>query len=287
MSEGISVVIPARDSAPWIDDQLAALSNQRCRSPWEVIVVDNGSGDDTTGRARAWVGRVPGLRLVEATERATSGYARNRGAAAARHGHLAFCDADDEVGPDWVAAHHRALFEHDLVTGPVELTRLNAPWQVVERGGGWPDAPPIGNRFLPFAMTCNLGTHRRVLDEVGGFDEARTNGNDKVFSWDAQLAGHALHFAPDAVVHYRLRSGGRATWQRQLAIGRSAPTLYARYRRHGMPPSGTAGAVRDLAGLVVGVVRLGRRADRQRWARVAGRRAGRILGSIEHRTWYP
>ena len=283
----VSVIIPARNASRWIDDQLESLSQQVCESPFEVVVVDNASDDDTARRVRSWSGRVPGLRVVEADDRATSGYARNRGAAAARHELLAFCDADDVVGPHWVAAQAQALTEHELVTGPVELTRLNEPWQVEERAGGWPDGPPIGNGFLPFAMTCNLGTRCAVLDELGGFDEVRTNGNDKVFSWDAQLAGHSLHFAPDAVVHYRLRSGSRLTWRRQLAIGRSAPSLYRRYRHHGMPASGLTGVARDMVALAVGLLRLGRPAGRQRWARVAGRRVGRIVGSVEHRTWYP
>lgn len=296
---GLSVVIPARNAAGSLGAQLEALAGQDLGAgqrpltghdligPWEVVVADNGSTDDTRAVAQRYADRLPHLVVVDAAAVRTSAYARNAGAAAARYDRLLFCDADDVVGERWLAAHARQLAATPLSTGPVVLDRLNPPAAVAARDGGWPTAPPVGNDFLPFAMTCNLGVRRIVFEALGGLDERRNNGNDKVFCWSAQLAGSDLGFSPQAVVHYRLRTTSRGVWHRQLAIGRAAPSLYARFAAAGMPPSPPRAALRDWLWLAATLPRLGDAAHRHLWMRVAGRRVGRLEGSLRTRTWYP
>ena len=63
----VSVVIPARNAAATIDDQLEALAAQEVDDPWEVVVSDNGSRDTTAARARAWASRLNSLRVVDAS----------------------------------------------------------------------------------------------------------------------------------------------------------------------------------------------------------------------------
>lgn len=283
----ISVVIPARDAAAYIEQQLAALAAQRCPVPWEVVVADNGSRDGTRELVARWEKRFTRLVLVNAATVPTSGHARNVGAAAARGDALLFCDADDVVGERWLAAHVEALRDDVLVTGPIDARRLNAAGA---SGAGpparWRSAPPIGNAFLPYALGANLAIRRTVFDDVGGFDARRNHGNDKVLSWSVQLAGHRLGFAEDAVVHYRLRPDTGGTWRRQLRIARAAPSLYERFRRHGMPRSSLRQAVREWAWLLLAPPTLWSPQRRLRYARTAGRRLGRLLGSVRERTCY-
>ncbi|HEU6446740.1 MAG TPA: oligosaccharide flippase family protein, partial [Gaiellaceae bacterium] len=74
----LSVVIPARNAAGTIGDQLESLARPRFHRPWEVVVVDNGSTDGTADVARSYAGRVR-LRVVNASDRPGIAYARNRG----------------------------------------------------------------------------------------------------------------------------------------------------------------------------------------------------------------
>jgi Glycosyl transferase family 2 len=83
----ISVIVPARDPAATIGGQLAALAAQRYEGSWEVIVADNGSADATV--ADRWIGRIPGLRVVDASGRRGASHARNVGIAASRGDFLA------------------------------------------------------------------------------------------------------------------------------------------------------------------------------------------------------
>src|ERR1700733_12310832 len=61
---GISVLVPVRNGMPHLLAQLDALSRQTYRGPWEIVLSDNGSTDDSVRAARA---RVP-LRVVDSRE---------------------------------------------------------------------------------------------------------------------------------------------------------------------------------------------------------------------------
>lgn len=284
----VSVVMPVRDGAGVVGRQLDALARQDCAAPWEVVVVDDGSRDGTAELVRGWHDRLPRLRVVSFARSRGSGAARNAGAAAADGDALVFCDADDVVAAGWLAAHAAALGAHELVTGPILVDRLNPVAAAAAAPPvSWDRRPPIGNGFLPYGLTANLGVSRRLFDHVGGFDGARRHGNDKTFCWSAILQGAELHFAREAAVHYRLRPRPRGTFRRQFAIGRAAPSLYRRFAADGMPRSRGREAVRDLARLAVRAPRLATSEDvRLEAARIAGRRLGRLVGSLEHRTRY-
>jgi glycosyltransferase involved in cell wall biosynthesis len=92
----VSVVIPVKDDAVPLERCLAALARQSV-APLEVVVVDNGSVDDSAGVAARYGARVvpepaPGIPAAAAT-----GYDAALGDVIAR------CDADTLPPPDWVA----------------------------------------------------------------------------------------------------------------------------------------------------------------------------------------
>ena len=70
-----------------------------CPEPWEVIVSDNGSTDETRRIVERFHGRLPGLRIVAKGEA------------------LLFCDADDEVGPGWLAVCAFYPYNHETKAG--------------------------------------------------------------------------------------------------------------------------------------------------------------------------
>lgn len=92
----LSVVFPAWNEVDNIDESVAgavrALSGL-CRR-WEVIVVDDGSGDGTADRVRAWTAREPRVRLVQHVRNQGYGAALRSGFRAATLDHVFFTDAD-------------------------------------------------------------------------------------------------------------------------------------------------------------------------------------------------
>jgi glycosyltransferase involved in cell wall biosynthesis len=159
----VSVVIATKDRAGYVERALASLESQVGAPPFEAIVVDNGSSDDTKGvveRAAAR-GVVPVRYLFEAEP--NRGKARNRGVDAAAGSVVAFCDDDVQAPPGWVAAHAAAHRGDDrVVNGPI----LNVPSYDAK------PKPAAANYSRAFLCTCNVSVPKHALEMVGGFDEA-------------------------------------------------------------------------------------------------------------------
>ena len=117
----VSVVIPARNEARSIASVIHAVQASRPAGlALEIIVVDDGSTDDTVGVARA-----AGVRILELGPNPDGGNparARNRGAAIAQGDPIVFLDADCTPAAGWLA---RLLAAHDagrqIVGGSLDL----------------------------------------------------------------------------------------------------------------------------------------------------------------------
>ena len=284
----VSVVVPVRDAADHLAAQLEALTRQEHSGDWEVVIAENDSRDGSVEVARGWLDRLPSARLVRATGGRSASHARNAGAAAARGDFLAFCDADDVAAPGWVGAMATAAPRGDVVAGGVGSDELND-----ELTRSWHHVTPreralAGLRFLTHASGTSTGVWADVFEALGGYDEAVPVGEDIEFSWRAQLAGHRLVNAPEAVVHERYRRRVRDLAAQHVRYGTAGPLLYRRFGDAGMPPprlTGAALAWVSIAGRLP-LLPWSARA-RGRWAVDAGLRLGHLAGSVRHRVLYP
>jgi GT2 family glycosyltransferase len=218
-----SVVIATRDRASFLRDCLASLAGQTARGQFEIVVVDNGSNDDTAEVVeRAAAGGMP-VRRVHVAE-PNRGKARNAGIAEARADAVIFCD-DDTVAPEgFVDAHLRARKAHPraVVSGPI----VNVPDSS--------SRPALGAQHFSraFLCTCNAGVARADLLAVGGFDERydlygwedtdlgvrlRRHGARRAWAWDAFL----YHIKPPSVV----------TLEKRIALAREKGAMAARFVR--------------------------------------------------------
>ncbi|HEX9123120.1 MAG TPA: glycosyltransferase [Actinomycetota bacterium] len=281
----VSVIIPALDVAAALPRQLDALTRQTYEGEWEVIVADNGSIDGTREAGQSFSQRLPELQVVDASSRKGGNHARNVGAASARGDFLAYCDADDVVEPDWLAAMADAASRYDLVGGRLDDRALNdrvtAAWRLPHPERGL----PVVLGFLPYAVSANFGIWRDVLCGLEGWNETYSGGGEEVdLCWRAQLAGFALGFAPDAVVRYRHRGGLGALGRQFYRYGLAEPRLYRAFRGAGVPRKKLAGAVRNWAWIGVHLPYLATSPEKRGvWVRRAAFGWGRLRGSIQHR----
>jgi glycosyltransferase involved in cell wall biosynthesis len=279
----VSVVIPVRNGEATLALQLDALAGQTYDGEWEVVVADNGSTDRTRAVAEEWAVKLPSLRVVEASGRPGSSHARNVGAAAARGGFLAFCDADDVVDDGWLAELVAAGLGHDLVGGVQHAERLND-----DRVQRWRSPRPTEGLvtaldFLPFAPTSNLGVWADVYDALGGLRPAYVQAHDVEFSWRAQLAGFDLGFAPRAVVHYRYRSTTRGIAKQAYWSAFDAVQLVRDYRRAGVPRPSLGRVVRLYPWLLARWPLVLDPAQRGTWVRRAADAWGHLVASVRFR----
>jgi glycosyltransferase involved in cell wall biosynthesis len=280
----LSIVIPAHNEERLIGEQLAALADQIWDGgEWEVLVVDNRSTDATVAVVLAYVDRLPGLRIVTANERASLSYARNAGILAAAADHIAICDADDVVAPGWVAAMGTALRGHRFVTGRLDVDRLNPVWLADSRGRAGDCGPTLFAGLFPGASGGNLGLHRDVWAQLGGFREGVQGAEDLMFSMDAWLHEINLYFEAKAILHYRYRADPRSLWRQGRSYGRARTAVYKALRHEGFSPP-HFGGWRSWLWLISNLPSLCRRENRLRWIWVAGNRVGHVEGSLRHRT---
>jgi glycosyltransferase involved in cell wall biosynthesis len=225
----VSVVIPALNARETLPAQLEALARQKVSFSWEILVCDNGSTDGTADLVREWAERVPGLVVVDASERRGPGAARNFGAAAARAKLLVFCDADDIVSDSWLAEMREALRANDFVAGTNDYVRLHSRWAMaVSRSEDSLITMPYWPRYKA-AGAGNLGIAASVFAEVGGFDESLMTGEDVDLCWRVQLAGHTLTRSAAAVAYIRKRRGLASVARQAYSYGVGNRILTEKY----------------------------------------------------------
>ena len=195
----VSVVIPVFNCARLVAGALRSVFAQTYRD-FEVIVVDDGSTDlpELTAALAEWTGKIDYVRQ----ENGGPAKARNTGIARAKGELIAFLDADDEWMPEKLACQV-AYFERYPETGLLHTG--------VVGDGGSRDAEvlPPRNAFCElyhtdfFINTLTVMVPRRVLAEVGGFDERR---EVHIEDWDLWLriaAAHPLGFIPEPLAYHR------------------------------------------------------------------------------------
>jgi glycosyltransferase involved in cell wall biosynthesis len=222
----VSVIIPVRNEQQTIGRLVECVRHQ---SPpgraVEVVVVDDGSIDDTAEAARA-----AGARQVALGPRASGGnpaVARNRGARAAAGDPLVFLDADCIPAPGWLS---RLLDGHDkgatIVGGSLDLPPGLTPMARCDYYCGWyhvhsrraagevPNHPP-----------GNLSVRRAAFLATGGFTEQQPVAYaHEELAWQAEVrrSGGRLVFDPGAIVHHYNRPGFRNLLRRNYRWGYSA-----------------------------------------------------------------
>ncbi len=221
----VSVVIAARDAAPTLPPLLAACRDQEFDGRLEILVVDDGSTDDTARLAAEG-----GARVVSQPN-AGPAAARNRGWREAGASRILFTDSDCVPRRDWVRRLAAAVDESTPVAGgsygianPGNLLAEVIHAEIMWRHARLP-------REITFAGSFNLGATRAALESVGGFDEGyrSPSGEDNDLSYRLRDAGHRIRFVPDAIVDHHHPTSLRRYLREQARHGEWRVVLYARH----------------------------------------------------------
>jgi glycosyltransferase involved in cell wall biosynthesis/SAM-dependent methyltransferase len=190
----VSVVMIFLDAEAFIAEAIASVEAQSC-TDWELLLVDDGSSDGSTGMARDAAKRIPErIRYLEHPGHHNRGMSasRNLGFSAARGEFIALLDADDVWQPGRLA-HHLDILERTpaaaMVFGPTRYWHAwtgdpdHAPRDHVPELGVPPGtvfAPPVLARRLyplgsgPAPCLCAITVRTDAVHAVGGFEESFT-----------------------------------------------------------------------------------------------------------------
>jgi GT2 family glycosyltransferase len=214
----VSVIIPTYNNAPVLRRCLEALERQQGPRPFEVIVVDDGSTDDTQAVCAAF----PKVRYLRQENRGPAA-ARNHGVREAGGEIALFTDADCEPEPDWLE-EMLAPFEEAEVVG-VKGAYRSRQRELVARlvQLEYEDKYRRMARFrhIDFIDTYAAAYRRDVFLRYGGFDERYRTASveDQEFSFRLAADGHKMVFNPRAVVWHRHVRNLSAYLRKKYKIG--------------------------------------------------------------------
>jgi GT2 family glycosyltransferase len=192
-----SVVVATYNRAPLLPRLVRALEAQRGVGPFEVVIVDDSSTDDTWSvlEKLAATTTLP-LHIAQTAQNSGPATARNIGWRTASAPLIAFTDDDCVPDEHWLGRLVNALGEGDVVQGRTEPD----PARAVGRG-------PFARTMIVqtesgLFETCNIGYRRSVLERLGGFDESyrRPYGEDVDLGWRAKESGAVVLWASGAIV---------------------------------------------------------------------------------------
>jgi GT2 family glycosyltransferase len=225
-----SIVVPTRNRAALLADCLRALGAQDYpRDRFEIVVVDDGSVDDTPAVLAGWSQGRPLDRAVRQTPGGLN-TARNHGIAVSKGDPVCFIDDDADPPPTWLSALVDGAQRHPTagcLGGPVRLRFEATPPRVCEMESWiWEAALDLGpaERTTDHVNGCNLAVRRFALDAVGLFDASLPLYGDET-EWERRLtrAGIPIVYLPAAWL-----------WHRRTAADLRASALLRRRFRQGV-----------------------------------------------------
>lgn len=200
---GVAVIIPTFNYARFVARAVQSVLDQTF-PPAEVIVVDDGSTDETPDVLATFGSRI---RVIRQENRGVSA-ARNLGVEDASAPLVAFLDADDAWLPRKLEAQVAALQAHPgagLVHCGVQ--DVDEDGRVLRRntegGEGWVAGDLLMMKPVVHAPSCSMLIPRRVFDEAGGFDERLSTSAD----WDlcVRIAARLpFAFVPEVLLSYTI-----------------------------------------------------------------------------------
>lgn len=212
----VSVVICTRNRARQLAEVLDSATQLEIPEGlrWELLVVDNGSSDDTEAVIRGFAGRLPVRYAREDTPGLSN--ARNQGVRSARGEYLCWTDDDVRMDRRWLAAYVEAFRRHPeaSVFGGRVLPRLEgggAPQWFIDEHLKYPIASPMAYR--------DLGDEELALSFTGnrvpyGANFAVRTAEQRQALYDPELGVSPTHkrLGEEVDALYRMMKAGATGW---------------------------------------------------------------------------
>ncbi len=229
----VSVIVVCWNSADTLGRCLDQLLEQDYPD-YEVIVVDDGSDDETLAIAERRLARGD-LQIVRSRRNRGCPHARNLGLAQARGEVVAFVDADGFVAGDWLDRIVETLARDATIGAVASMVFYDGNPLVINGAGGkvnrqgWAadlsmNEPYERAQVVPealYPMGCGMALRRSALEDVGPFDDSMLNYYDDV-DYGVRLwrAGQRVVVAPDAWIDHGGSAGGGDSTRKRLLCER-------------------------------------------------------------------
>lgn len=222
-SKGITVVIPTFNGASYLSEAIASALSQSADRPIQVIVVDDGSTDNTHELMSRYGSRITAIHK----ENGGVSSARNLGISRAKYPLVALLDADDRMNPGRLAAQAAALeLSESAVLCCSSVEFIDSKGKLLEAqpmplSSDPPLRESITRRLFQrnFVSTSSVMIRRDAVMEAGGFDETLHYSEDFDLWLRLSLAGQFIILA-DRLTQYRSHNNQTVSNMLLMAQGR-------------------------------------------------------------------
>ncbi|MEX0790244.1 MAG: glycosyltransferase family 2 protein, partial [Actinomycetota bacterium] len=211
----VSVVVLNFNGKHFLEDCLTSLEAQIYqRDNYEVLLVDNGSSDDSVAFVQA---RFPKVRVVALDQNLGFAGGINEGVKAAKGEYVALINNDAKAHPDWLRQGLAAFRSIDIAMVASKILTLDG--KTIDYAGGalsfyghgfkvGVNEPDEGQYNRPgetlFASGCGLFMATKLFLEVGGFDEDYFAFFEDVdLGWRLWTLGYRVYYEPSSIVYHR------------------------------------------------------------------------------------
>lgn len=229
----ISVIVPVLNAGSYINDCVSSLINQDFpRDQYEIIIVDNGSNDDTINRLTEY-----GKYITVLHEPKKGSYiARNTGINICKGDIIAFTDSDCIADKNWLKELYIMFTSKDIgcVVGSVRPHPGKSLVEIYSRNKDiLSQQTVLYSNYLPYGQTANVAFRKEVFSKIGNFDEKLGSGGDADISWRMQIkTTYKLVYNPESIIEHHHRTTFNGLFKQQFRYGFGRIWLYKKYGDH-------------------------------------------------------
>lgn len=201
MHSFISVILCTYNRAALLKRALRSFTQQSLAAKqFELLVVDDGSWDDTDKVCGQMFRELPNLKYMSTGANVGLSQARNIGIRAAAGDRILFTDDDCIPQKNWVEVMEAALEENAIVAGAVASPVTNYVKLCHNIAEFYEFMPHVRDGPKEYVAGANMGFRLSVLKELKDFDPYLPKAGDMEFILRARAAGYCVYFEPRAIV---------------------------------------------------------------------------------------
>jgi len=251
-----SIIMPAYNASLYIDLAIQSVVDQTYQN-WELIIIDDGSTDDTKYKVSIWVKKEPRIKLISQSNSGQPSIARNNALIYAKGDFICFLDADDTIDPKKLEISAEAMETHqDVDILFTDFNTIDEDGRIIQRSyldnqkfliKAKSYLTPVNNiyrcskQFYKFMALKSTAIHTITIvikkDAIKGlqplFSTDLTIGED-LDLWFRLLLNHEAIYLPSPLSNYRINPNSITKNDKKLLEGTLQTHLrnVERYKNH-------------------------------------------------------